>query len=499
MTVEHDAIDDELIDIAKQVDAACDAEDPEVLTALDQRCADALRNSAGTRAARLWYYRSNAQAHLQQLTEPRTWKWRQPHRERSILYLRRARAETKFGELHAIERAQITTNLANSLNHLGRGIEAIRLYDETLKGTPGFAMALGNRGLARRDLAFQLTHRYHTLDCLTAALADLELALSDEARWDGPNVNARQAYAEAATDIKDRLQGMDTTPPDRLEDNFSLGRTKAERRYRRWALNRHFFLNPLNVLGTYSFAATDDLSLPDHRAPLEEPPHYIAWFNQLKQEFAAARILLFEAEEGGAAHYADHGLALVDTLDYSAFGFAVEKMRLAFRVAYGLLDKVAGFVNAYFKIGMDPDRVNFRNIWLNKGKTAIRDEFTQRGNWPLRGLYWLAFDILDPTQSDDIDAIAPEAKDLNDLRNTLEHRCLILRDMKRSDHAGSLVEYRTVESFRESAFQMLRLARAALFYLAFSVGSEERSRDKESHGPYMIRELPTYRGRGPCP
>lgn len=498
MTAQTLPLDDELIDIAKQIDAACEMGNRDALIALDGRCANALRDSVGRRAARLWYYRSNAQAGLLQLTTPRSWKWRQPHRERSILYLRRARGEAEFGDLHVIERTQITINLANSLNHLGRGIEAIRLYDEALTGMPLFAMALGNRGLARRDLATQVSNPHHVIDCLTAALADLDLALSEQALWDGPYPDARQVYSDAVVHIKKLLNGRDATPPHQLDDRFSLGRSKKERRYRRWALDRQLFLNPINVLGAYTFAATDDLCLPDHCAPLDEPPHYIAWFNQLKQEFAGARALLFEAEEGGAPHYADRGLLLVDTLDYSAFGFSVEKMRVAFRIAYGLLDKVAGFINAYFNLALDPGRVDFRNVWLNKDKKSIRDEFVESENWPLRGLYWLAFDILDNTKNDD-DAIAPEARDLNTLRNVLEHRCLILKDFNGGDVANSIVEYRSIEEFRKSTFQMLGLARAALFYLAFSVGNEEKTRQKSAQGLYVSRELPTYRGRWPMP
>ena len=58
------------------------------------------------------------------------------------------------------------------------------------------------------------------------------------------------------------------------------------------------------------------------------------------------------------------------------------------RIAYGLLDKVAGFINAYYKLGMEATRIDFRNIWhVRKG--VIRPKFLNKPTLHLRGLYWL--------------------------------------------------------------------------------------------------------------
>jgi LA2681-like HEPN len=92
-------------------------------------------------------------------------------------------------------------------------------------------------------------------------------------------------------------------------------------------------------------------------------------------------------------------------------------------------------------------------------------------------LYWLAQDIVgdDPT---DQDSIAPNASHLKKLRNLLEHRCLVLRHMDFGCPMG-VVETETLHEFQASTFHILRLARAALMYLAFSMKQEERARRKE--------------------
>lgn len=472
-----------------QVDHAADNGNLEALRQLDERCAELLKTCEGSRAATTWYYRSNVQAALQYFDDPHSWKWRQPHRERQILYLRRARSHVGFKDIHPIVRAQIITNLANNLNSLGRSVEAIALYDVIIRHQPHFAMALGNRGKARMDFARMLHDKGHACIILVAAYDDLMAAASPTAMWDSVYPGIREQFIIEAKKIENAIDITAIRSLNNL-DAYKLGKTKQEREYRRWALSHQLFLNPLNVLGAHAIAATDRFSLPDHRSPAGEPPQFIAWFNQLKQEYAAARLLFFEAEKGHTRHFADRELMLVDTLDYPAFGMPLEKMRLAFRTAYSLLDKVAGFINAYFQLGDNPDRVSLRNVWLAKDRQTIRPEFTEHPNLPLRGLYWLALDIIGK-EPNDPDAITPEAADLNRLRNALEHRCLALKEFETSRSTG-LIETTTVDAFRDHTFIMMRLARASLIYLSLAVGREEWIRTEADGGDAFPITLPTY-------
>ncbi len=491
MTAKRGRIYDELDGLAIRIDAASDQGDRDALTQLDECCAEHLRGSHGAHTPVLWYYRANIQAALRSAHNAVNWSWRQPHREREVLFLRRARNDVGFEELDWVVRAQITTNLGNSLNHLGRSVEALGLYDAVLAQVPRFAMASGNRGQARMDLARALHDDGHASLLLLGAHDDLRAAAGVDAIWDGTYVGVREEFLAMSERISTMID-VEAIRSFDLDDH-SLGRSKRERAYRQWALSHQLFLNPLNVLGRQAIAATDRFGLPSYRSPIGDPPQFIAWFNQLKQEYAMARLLLFEAGEGRAQHFADHELMLVDTLDYSAFGVGLEKLRLAFRAAYGLLDKVAGFVNAYFQLGEKPERVNLRNVWLARDGRSIRPEFAEQPNWSLRGLYWLAFDIVgsEPTEPD---AIAPEAAELNRLRNALEHRCLVLREFDVGRPSG-ILETCTVDMFRARTFTMVRLARAALIYLSLAVGREEQLRSESDRGFAMPMNLPTYAGR----
>jgi hypothetical protein len=106
----------------------------------------------------------------------------------------------------------------------------------------------------------------------------------------------------------------------------------------------------------------------------------------------------------------------------------------------------------------------------------------------LRGLYWLALDIVGDDPADQ-DSIAPDAVELKRLRNLLEHRCLVLREMGGKSPMG-VVEAEVRGDFEGHAMHLLRLARCALMYLAFSMRKEEADRRAHKNGFIPGRELP---------
>ena len=97
-----------------------------------------------------------------------------------------------------------------------------------------------------------------------------------------------------------------------------------------------------------------------------EPPAIFGFFNQMKQEFASARYLYYEGIHAEGTHFSDTDVLLYNTLDYPAYGLATEKIRLAYRAAYSLFDKIAYFINDHFALGIKPERVSFGSLWLRR-------------------------------------------------------------------------------------------------------------------------------------
>ncbi|KVR76135.1 hypothetical protein WK26_25600 [Burkholderia vietnamiensis] len=273
---------------------------------------------------------------------------------------------------------------------------------------------------------------------------------------------------------------------DTINEAFSLDKLESklnvDDEYRRWCLLSRLYLNTLNDIGPFELAAHDDLDLPSMVTKVGKAPVVVGFFNQLKQEFVSARWLYFEAVNSDEVHDSDLGVHLYNTLDYPAYGLSLEKLKISFRMAYSILDKIAYFLNRYLDLGVAEFDVSFRSIWKQKKSTSVRPEFAASKNWPLRGLYWLSKDLFEPAFADVID---PDAQGLSKLRNHLEHKYVKVHsfafpepdtsDMWFDDFAYSL----TVDELERRTLRLLRLVRAALIYLVLGMHAEERRRRDE--------------------
>lgn len=416
-----------------------------------------------------------------------SWAWEYPEREQQILALSRAAAHPGFVELDVVRRCQILTNRANQLDVMGRFIDAIEGWDAALRIIPKFAMAQGNRGYGLkhyggllnddRERAILLLHAHDGLIAATAADAVHDSIYPDAL----PQRFAEEAKTYAAAGDLDRIRELQNfgVPP--------LGRSKAEQKYRQWCLDRRLFLNPLNDLGPHARAACDNLVLPpisesfDERPGIVTPPPVIGFFNQMKQEYASARFMLYEGLHDTNLHFSDRGVQLLDTLDYPMHSLATERVRTAYRIAYSLLDKVAFLVDHYWKLGKVADRINFKNVWMVEGKSRLLDRFKGYPNWPLRGLFWLSKELFDDQLKR---TTGPDARELHDIRNALEHKFLQVHEgwawpmMLASPSGEGLGLSIDSDLLERKALRVMKIARSALIQLALAIGVEERARGR---------------------
>jgi len=486
-----------LIDLSSQLDRT------EGIQLALQWC-DRLDGSALTPGQRslLEFYRANAwddERKRKYDAANYAWAWEQPELRNQLLSLRRAANAEGLAELQPIERAQIFTNLGNQLNSAGHLVEAGEYWSRAIKECPKFAMALANRGYAWYNYARAHYDSGHQTVFLFRAHRSLSAALAKGADWGSAPDGARDFFVELRANI-DAMIDVKRLAKDLTLDGYGLGRSRKERNYRQWALDHTLFLNPLNDLGSNDIAGTDVLSLPTYRTPLNDGPTLIAFFNQMKQEFASARWLLFEGITDDAPHFSDKDTKLHDTLDDPGYSLSIEKTKLAFRSAYSLLDKAAFFLNDYLKLGIPLAAVSFRSLWFEKrGSTVLRPAFTSAENWPLRGLYWLAKDFV---EADFQASTEPDASDLAKIRNHLEHRYLKVhdRDPLFSSPGPNIYEDRLALSVERheleaKALRILKLARAALIHLCLAMHREEevRAKDNKSLAAPMI--LPAWKPR----
>jgi hypothetical protein len=285
-------------------------------------------------------------------------------------------------------------------------------------------------------------------------------------------------------------------------ESFSLGSSGDEIAYRNWCLQNRLFLNPLNDIGPYPIAAHDVLGAPSIVVSIKEGPYYPGFFNQMKQEYVSARFLYYEGINARETHFSDKEVVLVNTLDYPSYAFAVEKVKASFRMAYSLFDKIAFFLNHYMRLSIQERNVSFRTIWYKSQskREGLREEFKQRQNWPLRGLFWLSKDLYEDKPGFK-DSIEPDAQELNEIRNHLEHKYLKLHeDMwfgpKEKENevfrpmADTLAFSMYRKDFNEKALRLIKMVRAALIYLSLAVHCEERERKKKRSPDAFIPGMP---------
>ena len=425
--------------------------------------------------AYLHYCLANAydgKEHLSPNAPQRAWDWQAEPCEQQILHLRTALAESG-DDLDSDVRVRALTNLANTLDRVGRVVDAIEVYDQAIALAPKYGMPAANRGVALKEYAQCVSDPGHAYFILYHAVQSMDAAMT--LRLDGGQIHEHlRAVLAAAREVL----GSRTFPTR----TFTLGRSKAERAYRAWALRNRLFLNPLNDLGELPIAAHDPLLPRSIVTKVGERPTHFAFLNAMKQEYATARFVLFQGLHREGVHFSDREVKFVNTMDYPVHRFGAEEVKIAFRLAYSLLDKIAVFLNQYFALGHAAQRVNFRSVWFEPPKNhVLHPVFADRAKWPLRGLFWISKDIFEKRDTHR-GVLEPDARDLDDLRNHMEHKHLQV-----VEHLGA--DGQTTSPFQDpnarvvaqgdlerKSLRILKIARTSLIHLVNAVTVEERVR-----------------------
>ena len=480
-----------LEDLAHAIDSASDAGDEALLRQLAGECERRLATAEGVDRVRLRYYQSNTYSAVitaKQNDDAYIWSWEQPDGIQNILLLRQAISEPAFEVLDPIITCQIRTNLANRLNNLGRSIAANEQWLKVLKTDPRFAKALASRAQGISFYAGKLYDYNHTPILLAAARDLYDKALDEDAFWESGDRNSiASALMEERRQIADYLLRNQYNEEFNL-NQWSLGATEEERAYRHWCLRERLFLNPLNEAYTESVAASDVLHLPNHTYDIEDAPRFPSYYNLMKQEYVSARYRLYRATHEGDPEFLMRDVLMLDSGEGQVLGHFTEDLRSAFRSSYAIFDKVGLFLNDYFQFGLNPRKVNFRNVWYEPNKSDLRAMFRGRPNLPLRGLYFLSHDLFDKAFAE---VAEPDAANLARLRHQVEHRFLSFQHIV---YGESTETHRlmSVEDFRGKALHLLKMAREALIYVSLAMHREEALR-REGDGKAAIASIPSRR------
>jgi tetratricopeptide (TPR) repeat protein len=390
---------------------------------------------------------------------------------------------------------QIYTNLGNLMDNIGRFIEGIEYRDEALNIDPKFGMALGNKGLSYIWYAPFLPSKKHQAFFYHEAYRLLKSALLCQLEPDAP-----EGFRNAMITIESMLKIEYLNKKINL--NPSIDGSKNEIKYKSWCLRNHLFLNPLNDLGSHTIAAKDELLIPAGDMRVDYGINCHTFFNQLKQEFVAARYLYYEGITENKIHFSDRDIVFGETYDRPLLSLASEKIKISFRLSYSIFDKIAFFLNYYFNLDLKERDIYFRSIWYenrkkNNEEKQILSFFRDKNkNLPLIGLFWLSKDLYEKNTGF-VDALEPDAKGWYDMRNSLEHKYFKITFFDpKNDPLSSVIDdinspfmYSIpIVDFEKKTLKLLKTTRNALIYLAIAVNWEEKHKGGENKGQVNIEK-----------
>lgn len=441
--------------------------------------------------AALHYYIANGWSSVQRLKYPTApeilFDLESEEIGKEIMYLRKALLIAEKAKDNQYLLAQILTNLGNAMNHVGRFVEAVYYWNRAISILPGFGMAVGNLGFGLAHYARVLyDERQRFIFCKFSYQYLLQGIASREVY-----PQAKKSFMETAKILVERYR-HDNLVADMDLNNYSIGSSTPEKMYREWCIHNSLFLNPLNDFVHAKIVSNDSFFLPDITASFDQPPLYHTIYNQLKQEYASARFLLYEGMHDNKPHFSDKGNFQVDTLDYAIYSLNAEKIKIAFRMCYSIFDKIAYILNDYLEVGLAPSEVSFRKVWYQKGNKKpqqLNQRLKDSQNWALRGLYWLSKDLT-TSEEEFSSAILPESSQLVAMRNFIEHKSFMIVDMGNIEKVHNELTFQvTRHEMIDKTLVLMRMSRAAMMYLSFAIQIEEIKTEKNKTMPVYMQEI----------
>ncbi|MDD1702596.1 MAG: hypothetical protein LUQ31_06420 [Methanoregula sp.] len=404
-----------------------------------------------------------------------------------------------------IRRCQSFTNLGNLMDNVGRFIEGIEYRNNALSINPHFGMALGNKGISYVWYSRYLYDKGHKAVFLHFAYHLLKYSMEFQLES-----GADTGFQKYISIIQQQLSKEYLNKKIDF-DSFSLGDTDEEIQYRKWCLQNCLYLNPLNDMGPYPIAARDVLHIPTITTNINEGPNCQTLYNLLKQEFVTARYSYYKGISEKGVHFSDKDVLLFNTEDNPVYSKASEEIKNSFRICYSIFDKIAFFLNFYFKLGLKENQVYFKKIWYieqkgnnykfrrsRENKLVLNPKFIQKNNLPLLGLFWISKDLFEDKMGF-ADALEPDAKEWYKIRNHLEHKFLKLELSDNEDFNFSSVLFRKsnknlsysieIHDFERKALKLLKTVRSALIYLVLAMQYEEFERGKKREKTIKLAQI----------
>jgi tetratricopeptide (TPR) repeat protein len=366
---------------------------------------------------------------------------------------------------------RLKTNLANLLDDIGRPIEALLQYDAAISIDHDFGMALGNKALTMGRLSF--VSDYQTVDLIyTYQLYQQAFKnKSSIVEIGGPNslhdFEKDSKYIQSLF-IKSGDQKMleqDLTHPDlNIESESDI-----QRFYTRYCIEKDLYLN-LHIHSNVTNASVGDhigfhiiTDMSDEYSHRQKHVSEVAFrLNEIKEAYISARLSLVQSQyvNDDFSNISEQTL-IVNNLDYSVSNIYVGYLKMSFKEAFSVLDKIAILLNYYLELGHKENnpRLSYHSVWFDEldKKKRINDKIKLH-QAKLFGLYSVFDEI--------------KKSELDEIRNALTHRYLrVSRTM------GSINGFTDYEDLVEKTEALLFKVKCSIIYLHLFINDVESKKN----------------------
>ena len=364
-------------------------------------------------------------------------------------------------------RYNVLIKLGNVYSHMGRLQDGIGCYK-------GAALLYPNDYSWKFHFGFTLfnTHSYYERAAERFVVSLMKDMLRD--------CLDKKEYSQSAFDVCNIIKDWES--PDLNEDKPINYEATEEGDYNHWINQNVLRLNAYNDINfTSTLCQEDSLYFDGVFSPKAEPDSWRRLFqmlNEVKQEYVSARYMLYSYfEKTGSNHLSDKNVRLADVYDRSNYSFHLELAKSAFRSLYSILDKIAFALNDYLDLDMNPERVNFSNVWyVNSKSFRIKEEILKyKSLYSLAGLLFIRNDIYGG--ADDY-LQAEETRLLKKVRNAIEHRAIIIVDDGILEDDGSVLTISRME-FEGVSINLIKTVRQAIFCFVNAINHIECDKKME--------------------
>lgn len=363
-------------------------------------------------------------------------------------------------------RLQLYTNYGNCLSALGRTVEALLNYNNALDIDNSFPMALINKAQALIYFS-SITGKYKN-QIIVDSYQMIKTALTNKNLADIGTSDVGVYFKKFLIDIEDKINDglkLNTKSEHPQIDKTSF--SNFEIFYINYCSDNQLFLN-FHVHNDKCLNAICDpifISIVTDLKNLDTQSHFFdlaTCINQIKEDYITSRYLFVTALfENSSIERLSNLTSFARTKNNPKFNLYSGLLKTAFIKSYNILDKIAVFLNKYFELGYQENKIYFHSIWENRN--CIKDKFLECQNISIYALYDIYKEFKVKRNSN-----------LSSIRNSITHRKLIILD-EVTENKDKFAQNDTVnyQEMIESTLNLLQLTRSAIIYLINFVNTEE--------------------------